>query len=38
MSVETTELRTLLDKQACGETLTRYCRRGASHEISPFSV
>ena len=26
MSVETVELRTLLDKQACGETLTRYCR------------
>jgi len=26
MSVETAELRTLLDKQACGETLTRYCR------------
>jgi hypothetical protein len=26
MSVEITELRTLLDKQACGETLTRYCR------------
>jgi hypothetical protein len=26
MSVETTELRTLLDKQACSETLTRYCR------------
>ena len=26
MSVETAELRTLLDKQVCGETLTRYCR------------
>lgn len=26
MSVETTELRTLLDKQGCHETLTRYCR------------
>jgi hypothetical protein len=26
MSVETTELRILLDKQACSETLTRYCR------------
>jgi len=26
MSVETTELRVLLDKQACNETLTRYCR------------
>jgi len=26
MSVETAELRTLLDKQACNETLTRYCR------------
>ncbi len=26
MSADTTELRTLLDKQACGETLTRYCR------------
>ncbi|NOT57267.1 MAG: SnoaL-like domain-containing protein, partial [Deltaproteobacteria bacterium] len=23
---ETTELRILLDKQACHETLTRYCR------------
>jgi hypothetical protein len=26
MSAETVELRTLLDKQACGEVLTRYCR------------
>jgi len=26
MSVETAELRALLDKQACSETLTRYCR------------
>jgi hypothetical protein len=26
MSAETIELRTLLDKQACSETLTRYCR------------
>jgi SnoaL-like domain len=26
MSVETSELRILLDKQACNETLTRYCR------------
>jgi SnoaL-like protein len=26
MSVETPELRILLDKQACSETLTRYCR------------
>ena len=26
MSVETTELRILLDKQACSETLARYCR------------
>ena len=26
MSIETAELRILLDKQACSETLTRYCR------------